>query len=209
MLSVTSSNSAAPSPTHTAFKSWPMSPGFTKNHSKVEKAPIIAQKAPEPLILEHSNRENDAGLVPAPSILPTKHPCNFSGLYFRNLSILIHFDLNPTSINILPPVSFSSSFTWPLFQPPFTVLSIILFEKKLSPFSIIQILGLITTTWSVSFLLLLSLVTISVGYYFWGDEGVAMFEGGTWSSGLWPLSSHHLTHHLTMSRDFVGTYACS
>jgi hypothetical protein len=22
---------------------------------------------------------------------------------------------------------------------------------------------------------------------FIGDEGVAMFEGGTWSSGLWPL----------------------
>ena len=141
MLSVTSSNSAAPSPTHTAFKSRPMSPGFTKNHSKVEKAPIIAQKAPEPLILEHSNRENDAGLVPAPSILPTKHPCNFSGLYFRNLSILIHFDLNPTSINILPPVSFSSSFTWPLFQPPFTVLSIILFEKNYLPFPSSKYLG--------------------------------------------------------------------
>jgi len=27
------------------------------------------------------------------------------------------------------------------------------------------------------------------GYYFRGDEGVAMFEGATWSSGLWPLSS--------------------
>ena len=36
-----------------------------------------------------------------------------------------------------------------------------------------------------------------------------MFEGGTWSSGLWPLSIHHLIHHLTMSRDIVGTYTCS
>jgi hypothetical protein len=132
--SVTSSNSAAPSPTPTAFKTQPTTPSFTKNHSKVEKAPIFAQKAPEPLILEHSNRENDAGLVPAPYILPTKHPCNFSGLYFRNLSILIHFDLNPTSINIPLSVSFSSSFTWPLFQPPFTVLSIILFKKSYFPF---------------------------------------------------------------------------
>ena len=119
---------------------------------------------------------------------------------------LVHFNFPEITQK---PVSFSSSFTWPLFQPLFTVLSIILFEKKLFPFSIIQILGLITTTWSDSFLLLLSLVTISVGYYFWGDEGVAMFEGGTWSSGLWPLSIHHLIHHLTMSRDIVGTYTCS
>ena len=36
----------------------------------------------------------------------------------------------------------------------------------------------------VSLSLLLSLVTTPFGFYFAGDEDVAMLEGGTWSSAL-------------------------
>jgi hypothetical protein len=40
---------------------------------------------------------------------------------------------------------------------------------------------------SFIFLFLFCFVTC---FFFLGDEGVAMFEGGTWSSGLWPLLQH-------------------
>jgi hypothetical protein len=37
------------------------------------------------------------------------------------------------------------------------------------------------------------LVTIFMGCHFWGDEGVAILEGGTWSIGPLALSSIYIS----------------
>ena len=66
---------------------------------------------------------------------------------------------------------------------------------------------LIDTVWLVLFFLQF------FGYGFcWslfpGDEDVAMFEGGTWSSGLWPLSSPSPDPSRDSSPDITVDHSC-
>jgi hypothetical protein len=54
------------------------STSFAEIHQKLENPPIFPQMAPESLISGCFFTD----FLPTPSILPTKHPCDSSGLYF-------------------------------------------------------------------------------------------------------------------------------
>ena len=88
------------------------------------------------------------------------------------------------SFHLLVIASYLLSISFYLFQLSFSFFGHLLHIPNL--FYILLFFG---TIFFFSFVLFC--------FCFTGDEGVALFEGGTWSSGLGPLSSSHMTYHLT------------
>ena len=77
--------SQEPTTTFTALKSRSESTGFTENIQKVEKSPIFAQNAPEPIISGHSKCEDNIDTSPAPTtIVSDLETCSEMAVFMKN-----------------------------------------------------------------------------------------------------------------------------
>jgi hypothetical protein len=192
--------SLAPTTFVTGLKTRSASTGFTENNQNVEKSPIFAQKAPEPIVSSHSNCADDISSLPTPTTIVTalethsvtvgltqKRPkmrilTNFNQNHLKSL-VLDHFNwADDTESLSIPPIAptkhpcdlpgeycnvfFSSHLSFrSKFWLDFLLLAYCHFH-----FILLTLFGIYIYFTLFCFL--------CMGYFFLGDEGVAIFRGG-------------------------------
>jgi hypothetical protein len=195
--------SPAPTAVVTVFKTRPESADFMGNCQNIENSLNFIQRPPELLISTPFKWTDKSGLSPEPTTIVTaletrSTTANFVKIYqkveksniltknhqkspvsepfnwARNTESLLAQYIPPTKHPCTLSVSFHQFL---FFNIHHLVLSVVL----------------ILLSFDHNFHFQFSFIIFSWPTIFRGDEDVAMLEGGTWSSGLGPLSSLHMT----------------
>ena len=178
---------------------------FVKIRQKIENSPIFTKMTPEPLVSSHSKQTDDIYLLLSPTTIVTASEMRSSIAVFtkihqklENSPFFTKIAPEPLvsdclSIYFLPPPSISPTKHPCNLSGPLVMILFLPFNchfAVLSPFFSYRLsYSCYCLTFDICFILF-----SFFDYQFAGNEGVAIFEGGTWSMRLRTLQSSILSY---------------